>query len=112
MSLPLSLLVAFLNGAFFVTGRCVFPPLLPLPIDAAQVDGGLAVAFFLNFEAFMADLDIQPVPLIGSILNRCPLLPPNIDVRSLVVFPVFLPAKAIRFDGSGWHNNMDMGIIF
>ena len=95
-------LIALSDQTFPIAGRCAFTTLLLLPVDAAQVDGRLTVMFPLYFKAFMADLDVQAISLVGPILNRCPLLPPNGDVFPLVVLPVLpltsslLPITPIR----------------
>ena len=81
-------LIALFDCTFPIPSRCAFPAPLPLPVDAAQVDGRLTVVLSLGFKALMTDLNVQSVSFVGSILNRCPLLPPDGNVFSFIVFPV------------------------
>lgn len=90
-----SFCVSLLNGAFLITSNSLFTTLLLLPVDAAKMDGWLTVTFSLNFKTLVADSDIKPIPFIGSILNDCPLFPPDINVLSLVVFSIFLLAETL-----------------
>ena len=46
------------------------------------------IVLSLGFKALMTDLNVQSVSFVGSILNRCPLLPPDGNVFSFIVFPV------------------------
>ena len=106
-----ALIIAVTDGPLPVTGRCTFPALLPLPVDAAQMDGGFTIAFSLDLKALVADLDVQSVSLVSAILYLCPLLPPNIDVLPFIVLPVLPLTEAILSNRPGGDDNVDMGVI-
>lgn len=111
LMLAATLLAMGFNRTFPVAGTGAFPTLLLLPVGKAEMNGGLPVSFALNFKAFMADPDIQPAPLIGSVLHLCPPLTPNADILSFVMLPVLPPAKAVLPNSAGWHDDVDVGII-
>ena len=70
------------------TGGRELTPLLFLPVHQGKVVNWFSVIATLHKETFVADSDIQGIALIGAILNRCPLLSPDIDVFALVVLTV------------------------
>lgn len=74
------------------------------------MDGGLTVAFPLDLKALVADLDVQPVSLVSSILCLCPLLPPDIDVLPFIVLSVLPLTEAILSNRPGGDDDVDMGV--
>ncbi len=76
------------NGAFSVAGRRTLSTLLFLPIDPAEVDGRRAYDA-LHLQAFMADAYLQTIAFVSYVLAKRPLLAPKVDVRALVVLPIF-----------------------
>lgn len=88
----------------------MFATLLPLPVDTAQVDGGLTVTFSLDFKALMTDLDIQPVPLVSAVLCLRPLFTPDDDVSAFIMFPVLPLTEAILSNRTGGDNDVDVGV--
>ena len=59
----------------------------------------------------MADLDVQSVSLVSSILYPCPLLPPDIDVLPFIVLSVLPLTEAILSNRPGGDDDVDMGVI-
>lgn len=104
-------LITGYDCAFFVSGTGMLTTLLFLPVDSAQVGKRLTL-FTLDFKAFVADPDIQTISFICPVLNRCPLFPPDGEVFSLVVLPIFLYAESIRPNRPGGYDDMDMWIVF
>ena len=103
-------LITRFNGTSPIASMCALTTLLLLPVDAAEVVRRLTVNS-LDCKAFVADLDVQMVPLICTILYLCSLLTPEGYVLALVMFPVLPPAKSILSYCSGGDNDVDVGVI-
>lgn len=109
--LALTLSVVDLDCALPITSKSAFPTFLTLPVSEAQMPGGFTVTLPLHFQTLVADLDVQSVSFIGTVLHLRPLLTPGADVFALVVFPVFLFAEPTRSNCPSQDKDMYMGII-
>lgn len=98
------------DGTSLVAGVCAFSMLLFLPINTSEVIQWNTVNA-LNFKAFMANSDIQPISLIGPVLYQCPLFTPDGDVFSVIMFPVFFLAETVRTNSPRWNDNVNVGVV-
>lgn len=96
--------------AFQIAGGSAFTALFLLPVDAAEVDGGQAV-HTLYGEALVADADVQPISLIRPILHGGPLLPPEVDIRPLVVLTILPLAEAGFGNRTGRNDDVDVRVV-
>ena len=109
LALPDELLIAGHDRPFLVTSRRMIPTLLFLPVSLVQMRDGLTLPCI---QSLVADPDVQPVPLIGPVLNRCPSLALDGNILSLVPFSVLLRKESLRPHGTGRHDEMYMRVIF
>ena len=105
LTIFLSFPVAYLNFTFPVIGTGKFPPLLSLPVGAAQMNRRLTITLTLNFRSFVAG-PIKMVPLISAIPFQVQPLPPDADVFALVIFPVLFLTEPIGANCPGGDNDM------
>lgn len=87
--------ISLLDRTFPVTGRGTFTRHLPLPINAAQMDGWLAVMYTLFLQAQEADPDVQTISLVGPVLDDGPLFPPDFDVLFTIVLKVLFLTESL-----------------
>ena len=90
MQLLTFLPVAYLDLTPLVASTGAYSPLLSLPVGESQINSRLTVMYSLDLKAFVADADAQSIALISAVLLRCPPLPPDAGVFTLVMYPVLL----------------------
>ena len=102
--------VVFFDLTFPFIGTGKFPPLLSLPVGVARMNHRLTITRTLNFRSFVAG-PIKMVSLISAIPFQVQLLPPDVDVFALVIFPVLFLTEPIGANCPGGDNDMCMGVI-